>query len=86
MVALCISRTAVLISFYKMLILVAEDTNTRTEAINAVHLTHLLKTDGFFPYSIGEEGGEGTIKKALDINWDGCWGIKGKKPKPTCTE
>lgn len=60
MVALCVSRAAVLISLYKTLILTAEDTDTQMQAINMVHLTHLLKTDGVSHYSKGEEGGEGT--------------------------
>lgn len=37
-------------------------TGTQTHAINIVHLTHLLKTDGVSHCFKGEEGGEGTKK------------------------
>lgn len=59
MVALCISRTSVLISLNKKRILKAEDTDTQTQAINIVHLSHLLKTDGVSHYTKVQEGGEG---------------------------
>lgn len=69
-----------------MLILTAEDTDTQTQAINIVHLIHLLSTDSVSYYSKGEEGGEGTRKKKVSSSKPGwLFGEKGKKTqtKPT---